>query len=278
MKNIEENGLMDTKTKLLGACESIVNNPANIINLEELLKGLKSSPEMAMDVWNYDSMPIILLQETISPYLILNTDEFGEKESSRVCMVLNVLQVLVMDVNVKKVFVDARFPYYIYKYLVISNTSSQYETLRIASLGVIASLLHNGDQYIHEQLKTTEIVPLLLKIIDVGSETSQMLSVNIFGMIIGNDDGLNYACQTFDRFSAINLMFNYLVTQAVQTGSIELYKSVLKVYIRLCKKPHIRALLSSKRPEGLFTDEATKLMSSDRECEALWKKFTDLTS
>eukprot|EP00919_Chromeraceae_sp_WS-2016_P060895 GHVR01144510.1.p1 GENE.GHVR01144510.1~~GHVR01144510.1.p1 ORF type:complete len:124 (-),score=6.50 GHVR01144510.1:350-721(-) len=121
---------------------------------------------MALCIWNCDYMPIFLLQETIAPYLILNTDRFDEEESSKLCVILNLLQILVRDIKVKKVFVDARFPYYIYKYLVISNTSSQYETLRIAILGVIATLLQNGDQYVHKQLKTTEIVPLLLKIIE----------------------------------------------------------------------------------------------------------------
>lgn len=262
--------------ELARACDLAIRKPEDIGNLERLFAELKRSSGMALHVWNYDSMPIFLLQETVSPYLVLNTDSFGEGDSSRLCVVLNILQILVGDTEVKRVFVDARFPYYIYKYLVTSSSGPQHETLRISALGVIGSLLRNGDKYIHKHLKTTEIVPLLLKIIDLGSETSQLLSVNIFGMIIGSDDGLNYACQTFDRFSAINLMFSTLTSQAVQQGSVELVKAVLRVYIRLCEKPHIRTLLSSKRPDGLFTDEASRLISSNKECESLFRRFGGL--
>lgn len=259
-------------------CAGVVRNPKSAACIDRLLDELKTSSECAAAVWEYDSMPVLLLQETIAPYLILNTDRFDGEEASRLCVVLNILQILVGDAKVKRVFVDARFPYYIYKYLLMANTNAQYETLRIAALGVIASLLQNGDSYVHKQLKTTEIVPLLLKIIDLGSETSQMLSVNVFGLIIGSDEGLGYACQTFDRFSAINLMFSSLVSQAVHAGSLPLVRAVLRVYIRLCEKPHIKTLLTSKRPEGLFTDEAQALVSADKECDSLLRRFSELTS
>ena len=84
--------------------------------------------------------------------------------------------------------------------------------------------------------------------------------------------GLNYACQTFDRFSALNLMFNSLASQAVQIESTELIKAVLKIYVRLVKKHILRHYwVSSKRPEGLFTDEVGRLISIDEECEALFQ-------
>ncbi|ADM10888.2 putative Rcd1-like protein [Encephalitozoon intestinalis ATCC 50506] len=264
------------RQRLFDLCGFTVENLKDTDKLSEMFEELKKSPGMAQDVWSCDSMPIFLLQEVITPYTILNTNKFGEAECHRLYTVLNILQILVSDSKIKKVFVDARFPYYIYRYLVISDSDSKYETLRISALGVIASLLQNGDQYIHKQLKTTEIVPLLLKIIDLGSEASQLLSANVFGLIIGSDEGLNYACQTFDRFSAINLMFNSLASQGVSLGSTRLIKAALRIYIRLCAKPHIRALLSSKKPDVLFTDEASSLISSDSECKELFKTFSEM--
>ncbi|CAD24907.2 similarity to HYPOTHETICAL PROTEIN: YN28_yeast [Encephalitozoon cuniculi GB-M1] len=278
MANAVKNDKCDEsqRQRLSDLCASVVSNPKETSKLDELFERLKKSPGMALEIWRYDSMPIFLLQEVVAPYMILSTSKFDERECHRLYTVLNILQILVSEPKIKKVFVDARFPYYIYRYLVMSDSNSKHETLRISALGVIASLLQNGDQYIHKQLKTTEVVPLLLKIVDLGSEASQLLSANIFGLIIGNDDGLNYACQTFDRFSAINLMFNSLASQAVSLGSTRLIKVALRIYIRLCAKPHIRALLSSKKPDGLFTDEASLLIASDGECKALFKTFTNL--
>lgn len=277
-----EDGVKDNKheatqkQRLSDLCKLVMSNSKDIDKPSELFEELKKSPGLSLDIWTHDSMPIFLLQEVITPYMILSTSKFGEVEYHRLYTVLNILQILVSDSRIKRVFVDARFPYYIYRYLVISDSGSKYETLRISALGVVASLLQNGDQYIHKQLKTTEVVPLLLKIVDLGSEASQLLSANVFGLIIGSDDGLNYACQTFDRFSAINLMFNSLASQGVSIGSVKVVKAALKIYIRLCAKPHIRALLSSKKPDGLFTDEAGSLISSDAECRVLFKSFTDM--
>ncbi|KAG5858866.1 cell differentiation, Rcd1-like protein [Encephalitozoon hellem] len=264
------------KKRLSDLCTSVIANSKDVDKMNELFEELKKSPGLSPDIWNHDSMPVFLLQEVITPYMTLSTNMFDEVEYHRLYTVLNILQILVSDPKIKRVFVDARFPYYIYRYLVISDSDSKYETLRISALGVVASLLQNGDQYIHKQLKTTEVVPLLLKIVDLGSEASQLLSANVFGLIIGSDDGLNYACQTFDRFSAINLMFNSLASQGVSVGSVKLVKAALRIYIRLCAKPHIRTLLSSKKPDGLFTSEASSLISSDAECKALFKSFTDM--
>ncbi|AFN82361.1 putative Rcd1-like protein [Encephalitozoon romaleae SJ-2008] len=264
------------KQRLSDLCKLVISNSKDINKLDELFEELKKSPGLSLDIWTHDSMPIFLLQEVITPYMILSTSKFDEVQYHRLYTVLNILQILVSDSRIKRVFVDARFPYYIYRYLVISDSGSKYETLRISALGVVASLLQNGDQYVHKQLKTTEVVPLLLKIVDLGSEASQLLSANVFGLIIGSDDGLNYACQTFDRFSAINLMFNSLASQGVSIGSVKLVKAALRIYIRLCAKPHIRALLSSKKPDGLFTDEAGTLISSDAECRMLFKSFMDM--
>lgn len=264
------------RQRMLDACDAALGNAGDAGALDRLFSELRKHPEMAGDVWGYDSMPIFLLQEVIAPYGVLSTGKFGEKEGTRLCTTLNILQVLVGDARVKRVFVDARFPYYIYKYLVMSDGDPRHETVRISVLGVLASLLQNGDQYVHNQLKTTEVVPLLLKIVDLGSEASQLLAANVFGLIISSDEGLNYACQTFDRFSAINLMFNSLASQGVAGGSTKLVKATLRIYIRLCAKPHIRTLLSSKRPEGLFTDEAKAVISSSEECRGLLKTFSEL--
>ncbi|TBU19552.1 cell differentiation protein Rcd1 [Ordospora colligata] len=265
-----------SRQRLIEICENLVSNKTVYKRLEALFEELRKSPTMAFEVWSHDAMPIFLLQEVIAPYTIINTNKFSEENSSRLCMVLNILQILVGDTQIKHVFVDARFPYYIYRYLMISDIDSRHEVLRISSLGVIASLLKNGDQYVHKHLKITEIVPLLLKIVDIGPEESQLLSANVFTAIIGNDDGLSYACQTFDRFSAINMMFNSLASQSVGLKSTELLKTVLKVYIRLCAKPHIRTLLSSKRPDGLFSADIERFVSSDPEAKGLFRRFVDL--
>jgi CCR4-NOT transcription complex subunit 9 len=262
-----------TGRELSDACEAVLVDPLSTESLRRLHQLLEKAPGSSYSVWSYDSMPVILLQNIIQPFRVLNSEELSEEKSMQVCVALNVLQILVTDRAVKKVFVDARFPYYIYKFFMMSSSSQHYESLRISALGVMQALLQSGDAYVHNQIKTTEIVPLLLKIIDIGSEVSKLLAVRVFSLTIGTDDGLSYACQTFDRFSAINLMFNSLGSQAVSLRSVELVKAVLRVYIRLCDKSHIRASLASRKPDALFTSEAQALISSEQECKVLFDSF-----
>ena len=64
--------------------------------------------------------------------------------SRRVCPVLSLLQCVASHEETRHAFLAAQFPQYFYPFLTSSARTEPYEFLRLASLGVIATLVKVG--------------------------------------------------------------------------------------------------------------------------------------
>ena len=76
------------------------------------------------------------------------------------------------------------------------NKNKPFEYLRLTALGVIVALVINF-------LLSTEIIPLCLRIMERGSELSKTVATFIVQRILLDDNGLNYVCNTAERFYAV---------------------------------------------------------------------------
>ena len=56
-------------------------------------------------------------------------------------------------------------------------------------------------------LLLTEIIPLCLRIMERGSELSKTVATFIVQRILLDENGLNYVCNTAERFYAVQLIF-----------------------------------------------------------------------
>ncbi len=102
------------------------------------------------------------------------------------------------------------------------NTQSRakpFEYLRLTSLGVIGALVKNDDPEVVKSLLGTEIIPLCLRIMETGNELSRTVAIFIVQKIIADPAGLEYICQTTERFFAVVSVLNNLVDQMVVSAS-----------------------------------------------------------
>lgn len=264
-------------TEMKEVCANSIKDSNKTIYLEKILCFLKASPEYSTSIWESNGIPILLLQEIVNPYFELGLPGFDDNKVTNLQLVLQILEILVKDKQTKKVFVDSRFHYYLYKYITIYEQSPVYESLRIKTLNVFSSLLANSDSYVQNQMKNTEIVPIILKSIDLGTETVKIQSINLFYKIICTEEGLSYACQAFDRFSAINQVLNSVMYHAIQMKSTKIVKAIIRVYIRLCCKSQIKGNLSVNKPDNLANEELKRIVQLDEECCELYKEFLEIT-
>lgn len=267
----------DLPNEVKEICTNSIKDTNKTLYLEKIYTFLRDNRHYALKIWERNGIPILLLQEVVNPYFQLNTPNFNEQHSTNLIIVLKILEILVEDSQVKKVFVDSRFHYYLYKYITIYEQAPVFETLRVLTLNVLLSLLHNSDQHVHNLMKNTEIVPIILKSIDLGSETVKIQSIDLFYKIVCTEDGLSYACQTFDRFSAINQVLNSVMYHAIQIRSTKIVKSIIRVYIRLCDKQQIKNNLSVNKPDNLVNEEIKRIIQSDDECSRMYKQFLEMT-
>ncbi|KAF9748564.1 CCR4-NOT transcription complex subunit 9 [Nosema granulosis] len=268
---------LELPNEIKDVCAKSIKDSNKTIYLEKIYRFLSTNRMYASKIWESNGIPILLLQEVVNPYFELNTQSFNQQRATNLIIVLKILEILVEATSVKTVFVDSRFHYYLYKYITIYEQAGVYEDLRIHTLKVLLSLLNNSDQHVNNQMKNTEIVPIILKSIDLGSETVKILSIDLFYRIVCTEDGLSYACQTFDRFSAINQVLNSVMYHAIQIRSPKIVKSIIRVYLRLCDKPQIRNNLCVNKPDNLVNDEIKRIIKADEECSRMYKQFLEIT-
>lgn len=246
--------------------------------LKKIFLYLENDPTSSHEFWSTDEVPFLILQELTKPFSQLSLAEIESKKFADVITILNILQIIVTDKNVREDFLSAQFSFYIYPYLNTNSLNKQFESLRIAGLGVIGQLLKDDDKKTALYLQNTEIVPLTLKIMDIGSIVSKKIATYIFIKIISSDEGLEYACQTFERFIAISVILNSMVVQLLENLDKNLLKSVLKCYVRLVNQDNVRISYATKPPEALCSREMIRIIEEERDLKELFSLFMKIIS
>ena len=126
----------------------------------------------------------------------------------------------------------AHIPLFLYPFLNTTSKSRPFEYLRLTSLGVIGALVKNDSSEVINFLLTTEIIPLCLRIMETGSELSKTVAIFIVQKILLDDMGLQYICQTYERFYAVGTVLSNMVTQLVDQQTVRLLKHVVRCFLR----------------------------------------------
>jgi CCR4-NOT transcription complex subunit 9 len=175
-----------------------------------------------------------LLQEIISVYPLLSPPALTVHASNRVCNALALLQCVASHNDTRGLFLAAHVPLFLYPFLNTTPKTRPFEYLRLTSLGVIGALVKQNDNSdVINFLLSTEIIPLCLRIMETGSELSKTVAIFIVQKILLDDMGLNYICQTYERFYAVGTVLSNMVNQLVETQAVRLLKHVVRCYLRL---------------------------------------------
>ncbi|KAM0673354.1 Cell differentiation protein RCD1 [Gurleya vavrai] len=256
--------------KIIEIAQKIFEDKDRSENYKNALKIIENNVQFAQMFWDHDGIPIILVQELIISYPAVTSEKLNEIECNNLCIVLNIFQVILKNKQIKEFFIEANIIYYLYPFLNTAVKSKQYENLRIASLGAIATLLEINDVNTIRYIKNTEIVPLILRILDIGSEVSKIVALHVFIKIIDTFEGIEYVCQTFDRFIAISVILNSVLYQCAATPSAKLLEYILDCFTKLAKKENVKQLYRNKKPEALACHEIKKQIENDN---LLTKKY-----
>ena len=178
--------------------------------LLELSKKREQYDDLALVLWNSFGVMPSLLQEIISVYPLLSPPALTAHASNRVCNALALLQCVASHTETRGVFLQAHMPLFLYPFLNTTSKSRPFEYLRLTSLGVIGALVKQNDNSdVIAFLLSTEIIPLCLRIMETGSELSKTVAIFIVQKILLDDLGLNYICQTYERFYAVGTAVSY---------------------------------------------------------------------
>ncbi len=151
----------------------------------------------------------------------------------------------------------AQIPLYLYPCLNATHKGRPFEYLRLTCLGVIGALVKNESSEVIDFLLSTEIVPLCLRIMDTGNELSRTVAIFVVQKILLDGAGLNYICQTYERFFAVTTVLNSMTEQLVEQQSLRLVKHVIRCYLRLADNK--KYVLPAARAHPTAADACARL-------------------
>jgi len=219
--------------------------------LMELSRKREKVADLAVLLWHSFGSVAVLLHEVISVYPYITPATLTAQQSNRVCNALALLQCIASHPETRTLFIQANIPLFLYPFLNTKSSTRPFEYLRLTSLGVIGALVKTDETEVINFLLTTEIIPLSLRIMQSGSELSKTVATFILQKILADDCGLNYICQTFDRFSHVAMVLGRMVLQQQKEASGRLLKHIIRCYLRLSDNPRAREALRSCLPDCL---------------------------
>ncbi|KAJ8432164.1 hypothetical protein Cgig2_006866 [Carnegiea gigantea] len=153
--------------------------------------------------------------------------------------------------SAKLAWCAAHIPLYLYPFLNTTSKSRPFEYLRLTSLGVIGALVKVDDTEVISFLLSTEIIPLCLRTMEMGSELSKTVATFIVQKILLDDVGLDYICTTAERFFAVGRVLANMVAALAEQPSSRLLKHIIRCYLRLSDNPRACDALRSCLPDML---------------------------
>ncbi|OAJ39375.1 cell differentiation protein rcd1 [Batrachochytrium dendrobatidis JEL423] len=229
----------------------------------ELSKKRETYEHLAPFLWHSFGVVTALLQEIISVYPMLTPPTLTGVASNRVCNALALLQCIASHNETRPLFLGAHIPLFLYPFLNTTNKTRPFEYLRLTSLGVIGALVKNDNSEVINFLLSTEIIPLCLRIMETGSELSKTVAIFIVQKILLDEMGLNYICETYERFYAVGTVLSNMVSQLIDQQSIRLLKHVIRCYLRLSDNVRAREALRQCLPDPLRDSTFAQILKDD---------------
>ncbi|XP_067929448.1 CCR4-NOT transcription complex subunit 9-like [Watersipora subatra] len=233
-------------------------------SLLELSKKREAVQDLAPMLWHSFGTIAALLQEIIYIYPSINPPNLTAHQSNRVCNALALLQCVASHPETRSAFLQAHIPLFLYPFLHTVTKTRPFEYLRLTSLGVIGALVKTDEQQVINFLLATEIIPLCLRIMESGSELSKTVATFILQKILLDETGLNYICQTYDRFSHVAVILAKMVQQLAVEGSARLLKHVVRCYYRLSDNARAKEALRQCLPEQLKDNTFAACLRDDQ--------------
>ncbi|KAJ0980746.1 hypothetical protein J5N97_009001 [Dioscorea zingiberensis] len=243
------------KERKMASAEQLVLDLCDPELRENALLDLSKKREIFQDLapllWHSFGTIAALLQEIVSIYPALSPPTLTPVASNRVCNALALLQCVASHPDTRILFLNAHIPLYLYPFLNTTSKTRPFEYLRLTSLGVIGALVKVDDTEVIGFLLQTEIIPLCLRTMEMGSELSKTVATFIVQKILLDDIGLRYICATAERFYAVGSVLATMVATLAEQPSTRLLKHIIRCYLRLSDNQRACEALQNCLPDML---------------------------
>lgn len=253
-------------------CMMIVNSKQNEENLRSLKRELETNKMCKYRIVETFGILTVFLEEiiTIYDYLTLENTAIPENIST-------VLEIFIILTDVEQFIeyaISSNLLLYLYPIINSSIRNEETEELKYTTLKFIKCILKkNRIENLIEFFKNTELVPLCLRNMEIGREKTKIEASEVFYLIISIREGLEYSCQTYDRFMAISMILNSVLVQLETIQSPRLLELIIRIYTKLCDMPNAKLAFNKNRPHMLYTETIRELVRNNTEVKTAYEEF-----
>ena len=210
-----------------------------------------------------------LLQEILRIFPLLNPASLTTSASNRACNALALLQCIASHDDTRDLFFESRLPLYLYPFLNTTIKTKPYEYIRLTSLGVIGALVKNDSPGVIDFLLKTEIIPLCLRILDVGTELSKTVSLFIIQKIISSDSGISYISSNVERLDAICTLLGSIITGPFDPQMNRVVKHAVKCFHYMSMDARCLEYVKRRLSDKLASPQLMTFVSDDPQSKVI---------
>lgn len=195
----------------------------------------------------------MLLQEVIKIYPLLDPPRLKRQASTRVCNILALLTCVAQDDRTQNYLISSNILLYISPF--ISNnhpTTRAFEFLRLASLGVINTLVQTGTDNVSLNISKTSIVDDCLDLMVSGTPSARKISGFVFQRIVESLCAREYLCDSENRIKKVLEDLKKIAILAVHNPNRRLIRSLITIYLNLSYDYRAKRLMLYNVPSSIM--------------------------
>ncbi|KAI5172049.1 CCR4-NOT transcription complex subunit 9 [Nematocida sp. LUAm3] len=255
-------------------CRVLLTSEDKLEGLILLKSHIEKFPETKEKIWGTFGIAAILLQEISSSYMYFHTFLINTLPNT---LFLSI-EILIEMCSIKRFIetcVSAQIPLFLYPILNSPAQGEPMEQIKMKCLNFIKILLNDKatENKSVEFFKNTELVPLCLRNMELGSKKSKLAAAQVFYSIITTKEGLEYTCQTYDRFMATSMILNSVLVQMEGLNCPELLELIIKIYTQLCGMPNAKVVFSKNRPQTLYAEHIREMVRGNPSVKLAYEEF-----
>lgn len=256
-------------------CKSIITSESNENALRSLKVHLETNRVCKYRIVETFGVLTVFLKEITEVYEYLTLENTEIPES-----IHTILQILIILTDVDKFIeyaISSNLLLYLYPIINSSIRSEGIEELKYTTLQFIKCILKkNKIENLIEFFKNTELVPLCLRNMEIGRKKTKIEASEVFYLIISIKEGLEYSCQTYDRFMAISMILNSVLVQLEAIQSTRLLELTIRIYTKLCDMPNAKLAFTKNRPHMLYTETIRELVRNNPNVKVAYEEFLSI--
>ena len=259
---------------IINYIEKIKNEDTRSQAIENLFKYKEKSNNLAIYLWYSGFTMTAFLQEIINAYQYLNTPNVTNEKFNKVKYIISLIQTIALHPKTRKEFLDSQLLVFLYPFLRCPNKNKSYDVIRVTTLSVIAALVKINDSDVINYLIKTEIIPVILRSMEKGTEIIRFTASFIIQRIIEDIEGLKYICDLRERLYVIICVLNAMLQNK---PSNRIIKHVLKMFLCLTKNKDAKFLIRQNFPPKLKDLNFIRSLdeSSQRKVSSLLKSLKE---